>query len=90
MKEFKQKLIVLNNCLANIRNLAREKLNEDLTHFDMNSKAGTTRLDMLGNIDRLVEGMQLTASEIEICIGIAEDMEKGLEVKDGIQNTKTR
>jgi len=73
--EIRRQLALVQTCCYNIDQMCRREFEKCLEASNPNTDANVTRLDQLGNIGKLCETVKMRCVEMEVCLGIAEDME---------------
>ena len=74
-EEIRKQAILLQTGCYHIERIVRIEFDDCLKVGNPNTDANVTRLNQLGNIDKLCTRIRQCCEEIEICLGIAEDME---------------
>jgi len=74
--EIRKKIALIQTCCYHIDQLARQEHANILKLPGPTTDSNVTRLDQMGNVERLVKMIRNRCEEVEICLEVAEDMEK--------------
>ena len=79
MNETKTKLMITKKYLDQLYGSLGIQLEVDVKQYDMDNKAGEIRITCLAKIAECKKNIDFELQQIENCISLAEDMEKGLK-----------
>jgi len=79
VNEVKTKLMITKRYLDQLYEAVGKQLEVDVKQYDMANQAGSIRVDTLGKISQSAKNIEFELQQIEDCISLAEDMEKGLK-----------
>jgi len=81
MNEVKAKLMITRKYLDQLYEAISKQFDTDIKQYDIANQASSIRVDALGKISQSVKNIEFELQQIEDCISLAEDMEKGLKGK---------
>jgi len=79
VNEIKTKLMIIKKYLDQLYEAIGKQFDTDIKQYNMTTQPGSIRVDALGKISQSVKNIEFELQQIEDCISLAEDMEKGLK-----------
>jgi hypothetical protein len=89
--EIRKQVALIQTCCYNIEQMAKQAFESALYKTDNpNTDENVVLLSQIGNIDMLCKSVKIRCDEMEICLGVAEDMEKEASGGNSRQDTAPR